>query len=98
MADSVKGYQIVESNMKFSYATADPAPLTGEAVGLLLYHPTERQYSGYMQIRKAKGPALVRLPCTNGAEYDTTGQTRMESNPVDTRHGYCTVIGSAENH
>ena len=46
MADSVKGYQIVESNMKFSYATADPAPLTGEAV----------------------------------------------------RHGYCTVIGSAENH
>ena len=98
MADSVKGYHIVESNMKFSYTTADRVPLTGEAVGLLLYHPTERQYSGYMQIRRAKGLALVRLPCTNGAEYDTTGETRMESDPVDTRHGYCTVIGPDGDH
>lgn len=98
IADSIRGYQPVRQNLKFSYTTASPKPLSGETEGSLLYDPENRQYVGYFQIREAEGPALVRLPCTNGAEYDTTGQTRMESDPVDTRHGYCTVIGSAENH
>lgn len=97
-ADRVSGYQIVKSHLKFSYITASPTPLAGEATGLLLYNPEDRQYEGYMQIRKAQGPALVSLPCTNGAKYDTTGQTRMESDPVDTRHGYCTVIGPDGDH
>lgn len=98
IADSIRGYQPVRQNLKFSYTTASPKPLSGETEGSLLYDPENRQYVGYFQIRETEGPALVRLPCTNGAEYDTTGQTRMESDPVDTRHGYCTVIGSAENH
>ena len=98
IADSIRGYQPVRQNLKLSYTTASPKPLSGETEGSLLYDPENRQYVGYFQIRETEGPALVRLPCTNGAEYDTTGQTRMESDPVDTRHGYCTVIGSAENH
>ena len=97
MADSKRGYPpVYPRELKFSYTTASPSPFTGKAVGKLAYDQEHRQYVGDFQARTPAGVKWLTLPCVNGEEYDTTGQTRMESDPVDTRHGYCTVIGPAK--
>lgn len=69
-------------------------PGVSETVGILVYNPDTRQYLGYFPDRKPAGTNLRLLTCTNGAEYDTTGQEHPA--PVHSEYGTCTVIGPAK--
>ncbi|MSD90160.1 helix-turn-helix domain-containing protein [Bifidobacterium asteroides] len=71
-------------------------PGVSEAVGILVYNPDTRQYLGYFPDRKPAGTNLWLLTCTNGAEYDTTGQEHPAPAPVHSEYGTCTVIGPAK--
>lgn len=68
-----------------------------EAEGILIYDPESKQYLGYFPGDPAQHRQTLILPCTNGAQYDTTGQEHPAPAPVETKHGTCTVIGPVED-
>lgn len=73
-------------------------PGVSEAEGILVYNPKTKQYFGYFPERKTAGQTLWLLTCTNGAEYDTTGQEHPAPVPVYSEYGTCTVIKTVEKH
>lgn len=69
-----------------------------EAEGILIYDPGSKQYLGYFPGDPAQHRQTLILPCTNGAQYDMTGQEHPAPAPVEDEYGTCTVIGQAEDH
>lgn len=64
-----------------------------EADGILIYDPGSKQYLGYFPGDPVQHRQTLILPCTNGAQYDTTGQEHPAPAPVEAEYGTCTVIG-----
>lgn len=73
-------------------------PGVSEAEGILVYNPKTKQYFGYFPERKPAGQTLWLLTCTNGAEYDTTGQEHPAPVPAYSEYGTCTIVGTVEKH
>lgn len=69
-----------------------------EAEGILIYDPEFKQYLGYFSGDPVQHRQTLILPCTNGAQYDTTGQEHPAPAPVEAEYGTCTVIGPVEDH
>lgn len=69
-----------------------------EAEGILIYDPGSKQYLGYFPGDPVQHRQTLILPCTNGAQYDTTGQKHPAPAPVKAKYGTCTVIGPVEDH
>lgn len=69
-----------------------------EADGILIYDPESKQYLGYFPGDPAQHRQTLILPCTNGAQYDMTGQEHPAPAPVEDEYGTCTVIGPVEDH
>ena len=69
-----------------------------EADGILIYDPKSKQYLGYFPGDPVQHRQTLILPCTNGAQYDTTGQEHPAPAPVKAKYGTCTVIGPVEDH
>ena len=68
-----------------------------EADGILIYDPRCKQYLGYFPGDPVQHRQTLILPCTNGAQYDTTGQEHPAPAPVEAEYGTCTVIGPVED-
>ena len=69
-----------------------------EAEGILIYDPESKQYLGYFPGDPVQHRQTLILPCTNGAQYDTTGQEHPAPAPVGAEYGTCTAIGPVEDH
>ena len=69
-----------------------------EADGILIYDPKSKQYLGYFPGDPAQHRQTLILPCTNGAQYDMTGQEHPAPAPVDAEYGTCTIVGTVEKH
>jgi len=69
-----------------------------EAEGILIYDHQSKQYLGYFPGDPAQHRQTLILPCTNGAQYDMTGQEHPAPAPVEDEYGTCTVIGPVEDH
>lgn len=69
-----------------------------EADGILIYDPKSKQYLGYFPGDPAQHRQTLILPCTNGAQYDTTGREYPAPAPVEAEYGTCTIVGTVEEH
>ena len=106
LADKTIDYiPVNQSFLRFSCPTGELVkhgityrPGVNDTEGILLYDPKTKQYFGYFPERKPANQTLWLLTCTNGAEYDTTGQEHPAPSPVDADYGTCTVIGPVEDH
>lgn len=73
-------------------------PGVDETEGILIYDHQSKQYLGYFPGDPAQHRQTLILPCTNGAQYDMTGQEHPAPAPVEDEYGTCTVIGPVEDH
>lgn len=106
LADKTIDYiPVNQSFLRFSCPTGGLVPHgisyrrgVDEADGILIYDPESRQYLGYFPGDPAQHRQTLILPCTNGAQYDTTGQEHPAPAPVGAEYGTCTVIGPDGDH
>ncbi|PXY88295.1 hypothetical protein [Bifidobacterium asteroides] len=93
------------SSLRFTYPTREEIdfgsglkPLICGEEGILLYDHEARQYMGYFPGHLEIGKETQIRPCTNGEEYDTTGEEHPVDDPVQEEYGTCTVAGPVEEH
>lgn len=106
LMDKTNSYILVNPTiLKFSCPTGELVkhgisytPGVSEAEGILVYDQKTKQYFGYFPDRKPAGTRLWMLTCTNGAQYDTTGQEHPAPAPVEAEYGTCTIVGTVEKH
>lgn len=106
LADKTIDYiPVNQSFLRFSCPTGELVkhgisytPGVSEAEGILVYDQKTKQYFGYFPEEKPAGTSLWMLTCTNGAQYDTTGQEHPAPAPVEAEYGTCTIVGTVEEH
>ena len=106
LADKTIDYiPVNQSFLRFSCPTGELVkdgisytPGVDETEGILVYNPKTKQYFGYFPEKKPAGTSLWMLTCTNGAQYDTTGQEHPAPAPVEAEYGTCTIVGTVEEH
>lgn len=62
--------------------------------GILLYDSKTKLYLGYFSLGPKHHRETLLLPCTNGEQYDKTGEERLAPPPVDAAYGTCNIDGS----
>ena len=106
LADKTIDYiPVNQSFLRFSCPTGELVkhgisytPGVSEAEGILVYDPESKQYLGHFLGDPVQHRQTLILPCTNGAQYDTTGQEHPAPAPVEAEYGTCTIVGTVEKH